>query len=255
MGLGSDWKEIVSQLESSYYCIMPDLPGHGESGTSMIESSFGWNEAVDTIIGLFDHLKLPEVNLVGYSMGGRLALATALKIPSRIAVLVLESTNPGIENEFERKARQAADDEEARELEKVGVERFLDEWYSTPMWESLRRFPDKMERLRRSRRVHQVRALSRALRELSVARQTPVWDKLQELPMRVLLVSGALDHKYSRITHRMSELIRHSRWKEIGDAGHNTHLERPEAFVRALTSFLKESAVDLVKQGKNREIV
>ncbi|HSH03608.1 MAG TPA: alpha/beta fold hydrolase, partial [Anaerolineae bacterium] len=61
--------------------------------------------AATDIINLLDQLNLPQINLLGYSMGGRLALYLAIHYPHRINTLILESSSPGLPTPTEQTAR------------------------------------------------------------------------------------------------------------------------------------------------------
>ena len=66
--------------------------------------------AVADLLALLDHLGIERTALLGYSMGGRVALHFALAAPERLSALVLESASPGIADPQERAARVASDD-------------------------------------------------------------------------------------------------------------------------------------------------
>lgn len=240
MGISDDWRVVTDQLKSQYRCITPDLPGHGRSGFPIRRAMITIESVAAGIIALMDQLQLEKATLVGYSMGGRAALFTALQHPGRFNCLILESSGPGLEDEYERRVRTALDDDRAYHLRVQGLDPFLEDWYRAPLFESLNRFPDKLEQLKKSRDVHNVEGLAAALQGLSTGRQPSLWDKLDSLKMPVLLICGALDHKFTRINRIMAESIPFNEWKIIGDAGHNTHLEHPEAFTTTVQRFLAE---------------
>jgi 2-succinyl-6-hydroxy-2,4-cyclohexadiene-1-carboxylate synthase len=240
MGLSDDWLDIVARLDSPCRCILPDLPGHGRSGFPIRKELITIQSVAAGIVRLIDVLKLGKATLVGYSMGGRVALYTAIHYPDKVNGVVLESSGPGLEDEYERKVRVALDDDRAYHLRIEGLDLFLEDWYSAPLFESLHRYPDKLARLKASRSVHNVEGLAAALQGLSTGRQPALWDKLDQLRAPTLLLCGALDHKFTRLNRIMSEAIQFCEWKIIGDAGHNTHLEHPEAFATTLQRFLAD---------------
>lgn len=240
MGLSDDWTDIVGLLESQYRCIIPDLPGHGRSGFPIRREMITIQSVAAGMIALLDKLKIEKAILIGYSMGGRVALYTTVHFPQRFNALVLESTGPGLEDEYERRVRAALDDDRAYHLRVQGLDAFLDDWYRAPLFESLNRFEDKLAAIKASRNIHNVEGLAAALQGLSTGRQPSLWDKLEQISVPTLLICGALDHKFTRINRIMSESLRFCDWKMIGDAGHNTHLEHPEAFTTTVLRFLAE---------------
>ena len=76
---------------------------------------------------------------VGYSQGGRLCLQLALDRPEVVLRLVLVSASPGIADDTERAARRDADERLAQELERDGVDAFLERWLAQPLFATLPR--------------------------------------------------------------------------------------------------------------------
>ncbi len=136
---------------------------------------------------------------VGYSMGGRLALQIALASPDIVSALVLISTNPGIEDPSERRARRRADGELADYVEIAGVDAFFDRWLAQPMFVHLEKA--------RSNRLDRSDAIARQLRTLGQGACDPLWDRLGELSMPVAVVAGDRDEKYSAIAQRAATAI------------------------------------------------
>jgi 2-succinyl-6-hydroxy-2,4-cyclohexadiene-1-carboxylate synthase len=225
-------------LRADYFCILPDLPGHGKTSVDHILQRNSFDAVAEGAIKLLDELALKKTTLIGYSMGGRLALYTYLKFPERFSAIVLESSNPGIESDDERALRARADDERARQLKREGLVIFVKEWYQMPLFASLKNHPEKMAQLQKKRAKLDPNSTAAVLRRLSVGRQPSHWDQLGEIGVPTLILTGALDRKYGQIARRMTQMIRHAEWKVIADAGHITHLEQPTAFGEALRRFL-----------------
>ena len=240
MGQSSDWLEITERFESEYYCILPDLPGHGKSRIGTVAEPFDFDFVALGLVNLMEQLHLASAALIGYSMGARLALYTATKYPERFKALMLEGVNPGLQDDNERNNRLALDRRRAREIEKVGIPRFMDTWYETDLFKTLRRHPEKLNRIKAARKDNDTAWMAKVLRELSVGKQPSLWNRLDALNMPVLLIAGELDQKYKRIACKMKDYFKDSRVHLIPETGHNTHLEAPEKFGQALADFLKE---------------
>jgi pimeloyl-ACP methyl ester carboxylesterase len=73
----------------NYRIVALDLRGHGESEKPHDPAAYGQDNLVGDIVGLMDHLQLGRVDLLGYSMGARLSLQTAMGHPDRIANLIV----------------------------------------------------------------------------------------------------------------------------------------------------------------------
>lgn len=236
LGRGSDWLPIARQLPA--YGFMPDLPGHGDNTHLPLSTPLTFDTLADGFMRWLDHLKLKAINLVGYSMGGRLALYTAIKFPARINALVLESANPGLAEPQTRRARAKLDDERAQTLRQAGMSAFVDRWYGMELFSSLKQQPALFEQTTVARKQNDPRWAAKVIAELSPGRQPSLWERLDDLPMPVLLMAGALDTKYIELTKKMGSLIPGATFKIIPHAGHNIHLEQPDVFTAALQSQL-----------------
>lgn len=169
---------------------------------------------------------------VGYSMGGRLCLALALERPDLVEALVLVSASPGIADERERTARRIADERLALDVERDGVDAFLDRWLDQPLFASL---PREVARVDERRRTNTIDRITHQLRALGQGVQPSLWDALGRLTMPVTLVTGAYDRKYTDLAARMAAAIgEDTRTIVIPGAGHALQLEQPEALAAVL---------------------
>ena len=241
LGLGEDWFEMAQDLSRDHFCVLPDLPGHGQSRELSGDQSSDMAATSEAIANLLDDLKIDRVTLLGYSMGGRIALCTALSHAHRVRALVLESASPGIEDDKERIDRAALDDLRAEQIERKGVAAFVEQWYNAPLFDSLHQQPEKLASLKQSRLVHDPHALAAALRRFSVGRQPSLWKEIIRLDIPTLVIAGALDKKYCDIANKMAGLLPRCRQITIGGAGHNAHFEQPQEFLARLREFLHDT--------------
>jgi 2-succinyl-6-hydroxy-2,4-cyclohexadiene-1-carboxylate synthase len=170
--------------------------------------------------------------LAGYSMGGRLALHTALAIPQRIARLVLISTSPGIEDAGERGARRAADDALAAQIERGTIDEFIERWRAVPL------FADDPgwvhDEVAADERRCEPAQLSAVLRSLGAGAMTPMWDRLSELRMPVEVLVGADDPAYEATGRRLAAAVENATLRAVAGVGHRVALQAPRAVVDAL---------------------
>jgi 2-succinyl-6-hydroxy-2,4-cyclohexadiene-1-carboxylate synthase len=199
----------------------PDLPGHG----SALDAT-SWEDALAVLE------PREPMRIFGYSMGARLALGIALRNPGRVAELLLESGTAGIDDASERARRKADDDALAASIESEGVEKFVERWEQHPTLASLRPFA---ARLRPERLAHRPAGLASALRHLGAGAQPSYWADLPRLRVPVRLIAGANDEKFAALARRMRELLPGACLVLIPDCGHAPHLERPQAFVEAIS--------------------
>lgn len=172
---------------------------------------------------------------VGYSQGGRLCLQLALDRPEVAQRLVLVSASPGIADDHARAVRRAADERLAQEIERDGVDAFLERWLAQPLFATL---PRGRSGIDDRKAANSVEHLTTQLRVLGQGAQPSNWTRLGELRMPVLLIVGGLDTKYVDLAHRMAEAIADVRVEVVDGAGHACHLEQPERVAHLLSSFV-----------------
>jgi 2-succinyl-6-hydroxy-2,4-cyclohexadiene-1-carboxylate synthase len=171
--------------------------------------------------------------LVGYSMGGRIALHAALREPGRFAALVLIGVSAGVEN---RADRLRSDEELAGWMEKSSIEEVVERWEHLPVFAT--QSDELRARQRPARLSHDPRELAQLLRSAGQGATPPLWDRLHELRCPVLLIAGALDGRYVQAARRMADLIPDARVTLVPGAGHAAHMERPELVVELLDEYL-----------------
>jgi 2-succinyl-6-hydroxy-2,4-cyclohexadiene-1-carboxylate synthase len=238
MGSSADWLDVIYALKDRFRCIAPDLPGHGAS-LGLASGSYSFEGAARATIRTLDVLDVQRATVVGYSMGGRLALYLALRHPERCSGLFLESASPGIEDAAERKARREADEERARRLESGDFETFLANWYRQPLFASLSQHQGLVEEMIEARSNNDPGELARSLRGMGTGNQPPLWEELPGLRAPVLAVAGELDEKFVEISRRMAGSSLNVRVAVVPGAGHNVRLEAPEAYLTLLQDLLE----------------
>lgn len=244
-GCGALWATHAEALADQWRVLAPDLLGHGASDTPHDPGRYAMPEMVADLVALLDALAIPRAVLLGYSMGGRIALATAVRHPERIAALVLEGASPGLDA-AERPARIAHDEALAAQLERDGMARFVDAWMAQPLFARQRHLGEEAwVRAHRQRLRNDPAALAAVLRGLGTGTQPSYWKDLRRLPMPTLLFAGSEDAKFAAIARAMAARIPAATLHLVRDAGHTTHLEQPDAFRRALLAFLAALPADI----------
>ncbi len=236
MGSGRDWMETVAALPENR-CIVVDLPGHGLSADCPVDF-YPMARVALALLAVLDELGVGQCIPVGYSMGGRLALYLALAHPDRCCALVVESGSPGLDAAEERDNRRKWDEAKASELERQGLDAFLEDWYRQPLFHSIGRNQARFAALMERRRRNQETGLARSLRFMGTGSQPSLWSQVAGMGFPWLAVAGELDPRYRNTLRDMVSLSEKGKLVTIPDAGHNTHFENPEAFSRALREFL-----------------
>jgi 2-succinyl-6-hydroxy-2,4-cyclohexadiene-1-carboxylate synthase len=249
-GCAQSWDHLQAALASRFELIMPDLLGHGRSDASGNPERYGMECCVADLIAILDRLEVERTHLLGYSMGGRVALAAAVAHPDRIASLVLESASPGLAGADERQARIASDNALADLAERAGIEAFVARWERTPLFATQERLPEQVrERLRNQRLANNPTGLANSLRGLGTGVQPSLWERLGELRMPCLIMAGELDAKFLGIAQRMADAIAGSRLALVADAGHTIHLEQSAGFARLIMEFLRDVNIDNISRN------
>ena len=172
-------------------------------------------------------------------MGGRVALAVALALTHKTVSLVLESASPGLAETNERKARIRQDSNLADWIHKVGVPEFVTYWENLPLFSSQINLPISQLKFHRLERLkNNPIGLANSLRGIGTGIQPPLHDELVMIPFPTLLISGELDTKFTEIAKEMNDIIPESQLKEINNAGHSTHFEKPKEFNQMVLNFL-----------------
>ena len=238
LGSAADWKGVAEALEKDFYCVSVDLPGHGAS-PGLPPESYTMEGTAQSLRVILDGLNLGQAAVVGYSMGGRLALYFALRHPERCSGLFLESASPGLEDAESREARCRADEVKAARLESGDFEEFLKDWYRQPLFASLARNERLLRETIESRRRNEPEELARSLRGMGTGRQPSLWGELDGLSVPTMAVAGELDEKFVGIGRRMEAESPAVRFVSVRGAGHNVRAEAPSAYIGLLQGFLE----------------
>jgi 2-succinyl-6-hydroxy-2,4-cyclohexadiene-1-carboxylate synthase len=189
---------------------------------------------------VLDRLSVERAHWLGYSMGGRIALAAAIALPERTLSLTVESGSPGLPTPGERVERLRSDEALARRIEGEGVEAFIDYWESLPLWTTQATLSQAARRRLRSQRLANSPAgLACSLRGVGVGAQPPLHRHLARLRRPVLFIASEEDSRFVAIAQQMHKAVAGSRLCIVAGAGHAVHLERPRAFNRAVIDFLR----------------
>jgi 2-succinyl-6-hydroxy-2,4-cyclohexadiene-1-carboxylate synthase len=224
------WATFQRLLESRLpgaATIAVDLPGHGDAAPPADLDLWASADRLADQGG-------PGV-YVGYSMGGRVALHTALARPEVVERLVLIGATAGIDDPDERAARRAADERLADHIEAVGVPTFIDEWLAIPLFAGL----TDATALREDRLRNTPAGLAASLRATGTGTQTPLWDRLGEIECPVLVLVGEHDAKFTGLGRRLVDGLHRAELVVIPGAGHSVHLEQPDATVDAIVTWLR----------------
>ena len=239
-GHGGSWAAAGERFAAAgYYVVAPDLLGHGRSPYPSSSTRYEMAHAVNDLKSLLDRSVIGAVHLLGYSMGGRLALFFALSYPEMVRSLTLVGASPGISSEIERTERRDRDDALADRIERDGIAAFVDYWTALPLWGSQKRNLSAAQRrqLKEQRLQNRPEGLANSLRGMGTGAQSPLHDRLASLAGPALLLVGEEDGKFVAVNRQMATRMPKARLVVVPGTGHAAHLERPDVFACAVLNF------------------
>ncbi|CAN6447201.1 unnamed protein product [Victoria cruziana] len=269
LGTSEDWIPIMEAISATRRCISFDLPGHGKSQPTeknlekiLTRKSNSFEQFMKEIVKVISSITPGKVVLVGYSMGARMALYTALRHSEKVAKAVIISGSPGLKDSEMRKYRAARDEAQASYLAAHGLEQFLESWYAKDLWDRFCCHP-LFDQINKRRTMHaDVKTLSASLSDFSIGKQPSLWEDLRHCRVPLLFIVGEKDAKFRKITEQMYAYairkVNTSRdypqrtetydeeWEQVRelhhvlvvpDCGHAVHLESPLPVINAIRRF------------------
>lgn len=236
----STWDSFSEAARSEYSVITLDLPGHGASDAPENPELYSMENTVKALAELLDKLSIQRVHWLGYSMGGRIALAAALLLSERTLSVTLESASSGLAATDERAARIHSDEELADKIEAEGIPAFVDYWEALPLWASQARLPEETRRnLRLQRLANNPVGLANSLRGIGTGAQPSFHALLSGLRTPTLFIVGEEDEKFVSIAQDMHGTVTNSQLRIMKESGHTVHLEQPDLFNKTVLEFLR----------------
>lgn len=234
-GRGSDWALPREKLKGHAW-LAPDLPGHGSASGVTPADLPAHLAAIARARGFFSEHPV----LIGYSMGGRVALHAALAMPEAFSALVLIGASPGLADPAERVARRGADAELAGRILKTDTPAFLAEWDAQPLLAGRHATPEPWKtRSLEARRQNSPEGLAASLAGVGTGTLEPLWDRLGEIRIPTLVLAGANDAKFTDIARRMAGKIPGAIFAGVEGAGHAAHLEKPDTTAALIAAWLE----------------
>ena len=233
---GRGWDEVVRHLDGERYrALAPDIRGHGAAAA---RRPIDFAACVQDAVG---PMRAPFA-LAGYSQGARLALHVALAHPELVTRLVLVSVTAGIVDDAERARRREADAALAAWMEADGrlMTEVADRWGTQALFAT--QTAEVAAAARADRLSNEPAHLAAALRGIGTGVMAPLWERLGELTMPVVVLAGELDEKYVALGERLVAELPDATLAIVPAAGHALPLEAPAAVAAALAPRVSEDA-------------
>lgn len=223
------WFQQVRPFAEHYRVVTWDQRGFGRS--TNVRGEAGPVAAAEDIVALLDHLEVADAHLVGQSMGGWAVLGCALRAPERVRSLVITDSTAGVMTdriaEIVSRTRASLPQPVIGSHPAIGKRFAAENPTSTFLYQQIGGFRDPS-----------VTDADMVMKLYTT--YYPLAD-VEALPMPVLLVVGAEDDLIApEAVHEVAKVIPGARVVEIPEAGHSPYFERPEAWNKAVLSFLSE---------------
>ena len=224
-GQGADFDPLGAHLPSGASLVTPDLPGHGSKRLLRDLSAYSLPAHLAIVS---EAATAPQFTLLGYSMGGRLALHWAIAHPERIRRLILVGASPGLATPEQRDERRLGDATLAEFIRTRGLEAFFKYWHNQTFFQPMLRLPkERLDPILARRAQNDPEGLALSLENVGTGTLPSLWHRLKEIRFPVDLVSGEHDVKFTRLAHEMGTHLPKARHSLIEDAGHAVPLEKP----------------------------
>lgn len=220
LGLPADWK--IVECENLAPFDWQKLP---------LNSLPDWGRAFNDWI----YREKEELNLLlGYSLGGRLALHALIDQPQLWSGAVIVSAHSGFSDERERHLRKERDFEWARRFESEDWNSLMKDWNSQDV------FSQDVFSFKRNEWDYQRDVLAQALRGGSIGGQKDLRQQIAALSFPILWITGRRDHRYCELAQSLTFSHSLSRWIAVQGAGHRIPWEKPHCFSQIISRFLHQ---------------
>lgn len=240
MGTGRVFEHMVDGLMPACNPVAVDLLGHGQSEKAYNPRRYEEQRQVEDLLHLARKLCHRTIFCYGYSMGGRLALKSALQKPSLFRGLILESTNPGIQHQEARNQRRRLDRERARQIAR-DYAGFLSDWEKADLFASPIEVEPALETKYRNIHLEQdPQAMAASIRGFSTGAMQPVTGTIGGRRVPALIIAGTADKKYMQIGRDLAGKRHNTTFVSI-EAGHRVHCANPGKLIPEISSFIAQN--------------
>lgn len=170
--------------------------------------------------------------LVGYSLGGRLALHCFFEAPDLWSQLVLISSHLGLEDETFKKERKAWDEKWLNRFLTEDFSKVVNDWNAIPVFKGGTKEPERFKE------NYNQEIFKKCLQQFSLAQQNSFWVQVQNTSKDILYVYGSRDAKYKEIGHKLKGS--NCQVLEILDCGHRVLIEKPKELSDGIKSFIEK---------------
>lgn len=228
LGSSNDWLETINLLKDDFHCISIDLPGHGASVSTESSLQDGFNHCHGLIRNALDDINVLQYSLIGYSLGGRIALDYArTQNDDRLKSLLLESSHIGLSDDQAKERRFMQDHSWAKKFATQNIIESLYEWYDQDIFSDLT--DGRKEMIINKRADNYGVPLANMLLATSLGKQTDALPYLQQTALPIHYCFGGNDKKFKKLATQLNNLASIN-VMEFERAGHNIHQYNAQQF-------------------------
>ncbi|WP_313112158.1 2-succinyl-6-hydroxy-2,4-cyclohexadiene-1-carboxylate synthase [Pseudescherichia sp.] len=232
-GCGQEWMAVGEHF-SRYPRLYLDLPGHGGSSALYARD---FNEVCSQLYATLISYNILNYWLVGYSLGGRIAMYyacmdNACQYPAGLQGAIVEGGHPGLTTAAAREARWLSDARWARRFRHEPLAEVFNDWYRQPVFAGLS--AEQRRELVAIRCENSGAALAAMLEATSLAIQPDLRPALRRGDFPFYYLCGEHDHKFRALGAELAAPC-----QLINDAGHNAHRENPGGTAASLAHILR----------------
>ena len=237
-GSHKSFQKVSSFLSSQFKVITVDMIGHGQS-MNYESKNYTFDKSINDLNKILDSLSIKKINLIGYSLGGRLAMQFALKNIAKLSSLIICSASYGIEKKEDRENRVLSDKKIVTMLENKPIETFVKYWKNLDIWDS-----EKNLSVERRNKINKIRlsqnkiGLALNLSYQGQGKQEFIGNKLKKIKTKSLIMYGSNDSKYKEMSKEISKEIQNSKLLMVPNSGHNIILENPIFVAQEIKKFV-----------------
>lgn len=230
-GFSGDCREWQPVGEQFHGCsrLYIDLPGHGGSAAIPVG---GFADVIRLLRATLISYNILKFWLVGYSLGGRVAMMAACQGIPGLCGLVVEGGHPGLQNEQARAERRLSDGRWAERFRREPLTEVFHDWYQQPVFASLT--AQQRQALTALRSQNNGETLAAMLEATSLAAQPDLREALNALAFPFYYLCGERDSKFRALAQEVAATCH-----VIRNAGHNAHRENPAGVVDSLAQILR----------------
>jgi 2-succinyl-6-hydroxy-2,4-cyclohexadiene-1-carboxylate synthase len=237
LGSKDDWSILMPRLSQYFHCICIDLPGHGGNEDTL--TSPGLHQAAELIVSKMHRMGYQQFHLLGYSLGGRIALHIAADFADSLLSLTLESAHPGLQDAQQQASRAKSDRLWANKLQHLALADFLALWYQQAVFSDLSEH--QKQQLISIRRINDPQRLANCYMTTSLSLQQDCRNVLERLNCPCHFIYGVDDKKFAQVAIDWQAALAGSvnlQLHPLHAAGHNIHSLHPQLFIDTLLTLL-----------------